>query len=191
MTRTPKKKNDVEVDFDMTLTSNLTANVLWITITYSFLTYMFTYSRGSRQTRTVNQEKTESKQIVIEWRARKWRLKRTCKSRQILNLQQKSICSACSFSPWVSTFSDAPCWQLLVIMWCLMRTIMKEKTEMLIAGNRYDGQLTNCAWWSCDLEVGFYLLLLTAFWSKKDDYLCIVYLKTITNIFDWTPLSQT
>ena len=27
-------------------------------------TYMFTYSRGSRQTRTVNQEKTESKQIV-------------------------------------------------------------------------------------------------------------------------------
>ena len=34
---------------------------------------------------------------------------------------------------------------------------------MLIVGNRYDGQLTNCAWWSGDLEVGFYLLLLLQF----------------------------
>ena len=38
-----------------------------------------------------------------------------------------------------------------------------EKTQMLIAGNRYDGQLTNCAWWSGDLEVRFDLLLLSQF----------------------------
>ena len=43
-----------------------------------------------------------------------------------------------------------------------------EKTQMLIAGNRYGGQLTNCAWWSGDLEVRFYLLLRLQFWQPFD-----------------------
>ena len=77
--------------------------------TYVHIFAMFT-------TNTVNQ-KTMSKQKMVEWRARKW-----SKSRQILNLRQIS-----SFSPWVSTFSDAPCCQLPTIMGCLVITTMVTK----------------------------------------------------------------